>query len=200
MNESAVTVPPAESGYPVRVDVPYPESINRWLPLVKWLLVIPHWVVLYFVGIAYSIITFIAFFAILFTRKYPRDLFDFAVGYRRWLLNVTSYAALFRDEYPPFSLKAGEYPASLEVDYPEDMNRWLPLVKWLLAIPHYIVLLFLFIAWGVMTLIALFMILFTAKYPRPWFDFGAGVMRWSERVNDYVYLKTDVYPPFNLNP
>ena len=140
----ALTTPGAP--LPVRVDIPYAEPLNRWLPLVKWLLAIPHWVVLYFLNIAYSIVTFIAFFAILFTKQYPEGLFKFAVGYRRWLINVETYAYLLRDEYPPFSIDPGVYPASLEIDYPTDLNRWLPLVKWLLAIPHYLVLLVLVIA------------------------------------------------------
>jgi hypothetical protein len=195
---TAVTTPGAP--YPIRVEVPYPEDLNRFLPLIKWLLAIPHYIVLYFLNIAFSIVSFIAFFAILFTTKYPDGLFKFAVGYRRWLLNVNAYALLLRDEYPPFSIEPGEYPASLEVDYPEDLNRWLPLVKWLLAIPHYLVLLVLGIAWFILTLVVVFVILFTAKYPRTWFDFSVGVMRWSERVNDYVYLMTDVYPPFSLKP
>jgi hypothetical protein len=103
-----------------------------------------------------------------------------------------------RDEYPPFSWDAGQYPVTFEVDYPPELNRWLPLVKWLLAVPHYVALLFLGLAALVVWLIAFFAILFTATYPRGMFDFIVGVLRWGNRVNAYVYFMRDEYPPFSL--
>lgn len=188
------------SGYPIHLDVEYPDHLNRWMPLIKWLLVIPHLVILYFLDLAVRVVTLIAFFAILFTRKFPEGLFTFTVGVRRWQLNAYAYAGLLRDEYPPFTMDAGKYPAALDVPYPENLNRWMPLVKWLLAIPHYIVLILLGIAVLVTQVIAFFAILITARYPRGLFNFAVGVMRWSTRVTLYVTLLTDEYPPFRLDP
>ena len=188
----------APEGYPVRVDVPYQEEYARWLPLIKWLLVIPHLIILYFLNIAWQVITFLAIFIILFTEKYPEGLFNFSVGFRRWQLNAYSYALLLRDEYPPFSWDPGQYPAVLEVDYPEKLNRFLPLIKWLLIIPHLIVLTVLAVVMVVLVIIALFAILFTRKFPRGMFDFVVGWLRWNERATAYFALFTDKYPPFSL--
>jgi hypothetical protein len=184
--------------YPVNISIDYPERLNRFLPLIKWLLAIPHVIILYFLVIAWEIVTLIAFFAILFTTKYPRGMFDFAVGVRRWSLNVNAYTSLMRDEYPPFSWDPGQYPAALDIEYQEELNRWMPLVKWLLAIPHYIVLTFVGLAAVVALIVAFFAILITEKYPRGLFDFVAGTLRWSERVTAYVALMRDEYPPFSL--
>ncbi len=184
--------------YPLRLDVEYPEALNRWLVLVKWLLAIPHMLIVYALLSVASVIHFIAFFAILFTTKYPQSLFDFVVNIYRWQANLYAYVGLMRDEYPPFSWEPGQYPVTFEIDYPQELNRWLPLVKWLLALPHYVVLFFLGIAAFVVWVIAFFAILFTATYPRGMFDFLVGVLRWSNRVNAYVYLMRDEYPPFSL--
>ncbi len=184
--------------YPLRYDVEYPEELSRWLIFVKWLLAFPHFIILYLLGIASSVVGFIAFFAILFTKRYPQGLFDFVVNVNRWNANVMAYLMLFRDEYPPFSWEPGEYAVTYEVDYPEEMNRWLPLVKWLLAIPHVIVLLLLFIAIYFVYIIAFFAILFTKRFPRGLFDFTVGVHRWNYRVSAYTALLRDEYPPFSL--
>ena len=144
MDTAVATPMPPDN--PVHLDIPQPESLSRLLIFVKWLLAIPHYVILYFLGLAFNVVTLIAFFVILFTKKYPEGLFNFSVGYQRWMMNVDSYILLLRDEYPPFSLDAGAHPTSFSVDYPVELNRWLPLVKWLLAIPHYIVLFVLWIA------------------------------------------------------
>lgn len=188
------------SDFPTRVGVERPEKLNRFLPFIKWLLAVPHFFILYALGIVAYVIVFVAFFAILFTKKYPRGLFDFVVNYNRWALNVNAYAyLLMRDEYPPFSWEPRVYPVTLEVDYPEQLNRWLPLVKWLLVFPHVIVLAFLYIAWFFVMLVMPFIILFTAKYPRGLFEFGLGLTRWTTRVNIYgFYLMRDEYPPFSL--
>jgi uncharacterized membrane protein HdeD (DUF308 family) len=185
-------------GYPLRYDVEYPEELSRWLIFVKWLLAIPHFIILYLLGIASSVVGIIAFFAILFTKRYPQGLFDFVVNVNRWGANVGAYYGLFRDEYPPFSWDPGQYAVTYEVDYPEGLNRWLPLIKWLLAIPHYIVLLFLFIAAYFVYIIAWFAILFTKRFPRGLFDFIVGVNRWNYRVGAYTALLRDEYPPFSL--
>jgi len=185
-------------GYPLRYDVEYPEELSRWLIFVKWLLAIPHFIILWALGMASGVIGFIAFFAILFTKRYPRGLFDFVVNVNRWSANVDAYTGLLRDEYPPFSWEPGQYAVTYEVDYPEELNRWLPLIKWLLAFPHYIVLFFLFIGAFVALVIAWFAILFTKRFPRGLFDFIVGVTRWQYRVNAYTGLLRDEYPPFSL--
>ena len=195
---SAEVAAAGASGYPLRYDVEYPENLSRWLIFVKWLLAIPHFLILYaLMGVA-NVILFIAFFAILFTRRFPRGLFDFVVNIYRWNANVSAYVGLLRDEYPPFSWEAGKYPVTYEVDYPEQLNRWLPLVKWLLALPHYIVLMLLLIVAVLLWIVAWFAILFTGRFPQGIFNFIIGVTRWTYRVNAYVYLLRDDYPPFSL--
>jgi len=185
-------------GYPLRYDVEYSEELSRWLIFVKWLLAIPHFIILYALSIASGVITFIAWFAILFTKRYPRGLFDFVVNVNRWNANVGAYWGLFRDEYPPFSWEPGQYAVTYEVDYPEELSRWLIFVKWLLAIPHLIVLYLLYIGAFVAWVIAWFAILFTKRFPRGLFDFIVGVNRWNLRVGAYTSLLRDEYPPFSL--
>ena len=146
-----------------------------------------------------SAITLIAWFIILFTKSYPRELFDFVVNINRWVANVNAYLLLQRDEYPPFSWDSGEYPISYEVEYPEELSRWMIFVKWLLAIPHFLVLIFLALGMLVALILAWFAILFTAKFPESLFRFVVGVTRWQLRVNAYVYLLTDEYPPFSMD-
>ena len=193
------TVASGASGYPLRFDVQYPEQLSRLLIFVKWLLAIPHFIILYALGIVSSVILVIAFFTILFTKRFPRGLFDFVVNVNRWNANAFAYYGLLRDEYPPFSWEPGQYPVTYEVDYPEELNRWLPLIKWLLVIPHLIVLLFVFLVAYVAWFIAFFAILFTGRFPRGLFDFIVGVIRWNYRVGAYLYLLRDEYPPFSLS-
>jgi hypothetical protein len=181
--------------YPVTFDVDYPQRLSRWLIFVKWLLAIPHYIVLVFYGIAYYITLIIAWFAILFTGRYPRGLFNFAVGLLRWGMRVSVYTNLMRDDYPPFGT-GGDYPARLEVEYPERLSRWKIFVKWLLAIPHLIVLYAYGILVNVITLVAFLTILFSASYPKGLFDLVVGYYRWYLRVCAYVLLLTDEYPPF----
>lgn len=188
----------AESTYPLVFDVEYPEKLSRWLIFVKWLLAIPHLIILYALVAVAEIMTVIVWFAILFTGRYPKGMFDFVVGVLRWDYNVIAYAALLRDEYPPFSLSAGQYPVTYDVEYPERLSRLLIFVKWLLIIPHVIVLCLVLIAYMVTAIIAWFAILFTGRYPEGLFRFAVGATRWGARVNAYVWLMRDDYPPFSL--
>jgi hypothetical protein len=191
---------PASAEHPVRVAVEYPERLSRWKIFVKWLLAIPHFIIVYLLGIVNGVMVFIAFFAVLFTKKWPRGMFDFSVQIQRWIANVLAYSvALLRDEYPPFSGEVGAYPVTLEIEYDDNLSRWMIFVKWLLVIPHLIVLIFLGIAAYVVVIIAFFAILFTARYPRGLFDFVVGTYQWSTRVNAYAFwFMTDRYPPFSL--
>jgi len=193
--------------YPVSIKGELTEPPGRGWWLLKWLLALPHFILLAFLGVAFVVVSIIAFFAILFTAKYPRGLFDFNVGVMRWSWRVGfyTYGALGTDKYPPFSLKAGDYPADLEVAYPENLSRGLVLVKWwLLAIPQYIVV-GIFQGGGrsgglvfVLAIFAAVAVLFTGKYPKDIFNFVVGMNRWSIRVGAYAALMTDQYPPFRL--
>src|SRR5437762_299419 len=186
--------------YPVQVRARLDEPLSRWLWLVKWLLLIPHFIVLFFLWIAFVVVTVVAFFAILFTGRYPRGLFGFNLGVMRWAWRVHyyGYAALGTDRYPPFTLgEAPDYPARLEVAYPERLSRGLVLVKWwLLAIPHYLIVgVFAgggMAAWavgngwllgsggliGLLVAIAAVTLLFTTRYPKSLYDFLLGMNRW----------------------
>jgi hypothetical protein len=210
--------------YPVRLEGQLDEGLSRWLWLVKWILAIPHYIVLAFLWLAFLVLTVIAFFAILFTRRYPKGIFEFNLGVLRWTWRVAfySYGALGTDRYPPFTLgETPDYPATLDVAYPEELSRGLVLVKWwLLAIPQYI-LLGIFLgsggyaasrvessdwsagfAGGLITCLVLFAavaLLFMGRYPRGIFDFVLGLDRWVARVVAYAGLMTDRYPPFRLD-
>lgn len=185
---------------------------SRWLWLVKPILVIPHLLVLALLWLAVSVIWVVAFFAVLFTGRYPRSLFDFVVGVLRWSWRVGyySFSALGTDAYPPFTLAdAPDYPATLHITCPESLSRWLVLVKWwLLAIPHYLVLVFVIgglgvrMAGGLLGLLVCFVgfaLLFSDRYPGGLFDLVMGLNRWVYRVAAYVLLLTDEYPPFRLD-
>ena len=163
--------------YPVSVVGELDEGLNRWLWLVKWFLVIPHAIVLFFLWIAFSFLTVVAFFAILFTGKYPRGIFDFNVGVLRWSWRVSYYSnsAFATDKYPPFSLSTRDYPANLEVEYPEQLSRGLVLIKWwLLAIPQYWVVGIFSGLITALTFVAAVVLLFTGRYPREIFELVLG--------------------------
>ncbi|HSR46118.1 MAG TPA: DUF4389 domain-containing protein [Acidimicrobiia bacterium] len=210
--------------YPARLDIDYPESLDRFTTFFRLIWVIPIAIVATLLsGTASSTATVISetgevlsratesgggivaglfgatMLMIVFRQKYPRWWFDFARELTRFEMRIGSYVALLTDKYPDTE---NEQSVHLELDYPDaaqDLNRWLPLVKWLLAVPHYIVLAVLAVAAVFAVLIAWFAILFTGRYPRGLFDFVVGVARWGTRVQAYaMLLLTDSYPPFSL--
>lgn len=207
--------------YPARLTGRIDAPLRRWLWLVKWLLLIPHFVVLVFLWIAAVVLTIVAGFAILFTGRYPRGIFTFNAGVIRWTWRVSFYGidCFGTDRYPPFSLQPDPgYPAEFEVDYPERLSRGLVLVKWwLLALPHLIIVSIFAGGWevgsngsawriagsggliAVLAVIAAVILLFTEEYPRPIFDLLMGLNRWCYRVLAYVMLMRDEYPPFRLD-
>jgi hypothetical protein len=209
--------------YPVRVDAHLDANLSRWLWLVKWILSVPHFIVLAFLWVAFAVMSVVAFFAILITGRYPRPIFDFNLGVMRWGWRVSYYAysALGTDRYPPFTLaEVPDYPAQLHVPYPEHLSRGLVLVKWwLLALPQLLIVSVLVgggtwfatsaktdnYSWtgggliGLLVLIAAIVLAVTGRYPRGLYDFILGLNRWVLRVAAYTALMTDAYPPFRLD-
>jgi len=212
-----MTIPAETPSYPVQFFVDYPDrSLNRLTTAFRIIVAIPMIILVESVSggryvpsdhgdvIVYGaggILFFAPLLMILFRRKYPRWWFDWNLELQRFSNRVVVYLALMDDRYP-----STDDHQSVHLDYPypdaaQDLNRWLPLVKWFLAIPHYVVLFFLAIATVVAVVIAWFAILFTGRYPRGIFDFVEGVFRWGQRVLAYaILLVTDDYPPFRLAP
>ena len=217
--ESSDNTGTAGTDYPVQLSVEYPDrDLNRLTTAFRIFVAIPILIVAASIGGAEGstaagehgwrvaggtgALLFIApLLMILFRQKYPRWWFDWNQELLRFSNRVGVYLALMDDHYP-----STDEQQSVRLDYPypdaeHDLNRWLPLVKWLLAIPHFIVLFFLWIAAFVVIVIAWFAILFTGRYPRGAFDFVLGVLRWTNRVVAYaIVLVTDRYPPFSLQP
>jgi hypothetical protein len=213
--------------YPTRLQVDYPETLDRLTTFFRIIWIIPIAIILGLIsgagetvtntvylneageiirttqetvgGIAIGLGTATALM-ILFRERYPRWWFDFARELTRFEARVGAYAALLTDQYPS---TVEEQSVHLEIDYPDvkqDLNRWMPLVKWFLAIPHFFVLTFLSVAALFAVIIAWFAILFTGQYPKALFDYNVGVARWWLRVSAYAFLLvTDQYPPFSLN-
>lgn len=204
--------PPSPQGYPIHFEVQRPEHQSRLtnFPLtigtiIRAILAIPHFIILYFLQIVAGIVYFIATFAILFTGRYPRGMYDFYASYLRWSYRVSCYVSHLYDDYPPFAFGATDYPLRLEADYPERSSRLLNfpflwfVIKGVLLIPHYIAIFFLTIAWLVILFISLFAILFTGSFPAGMHGFGVGVLRWAARITAYLYGLTDRYPPFSMS-
>ena len=185
--------------HPVAFDVEYPEHLSRLTTFFRLILAIPQLIVVYLLTIPLYILTFIAWFAILFTGRYPKTFFEFNTGITRWLSNVGAYTALLRDEYPPFSMDAGAYPLTLDIPYPERQSRFRLFVRFITIIPNYIVFYFVQIAFFFTTFIAWWAILFTGQYPRGLHTFAVGVHRWQHRQFAYLVLLRDEYPPYSIN-
>jgi Domain of unknown function (DUF4389) len=202
---------PDGGAYPVRFDVAYPgRQLNRVSSAFRVFAAIPIIAVAAALGgggwgrfgeAAGGVVFLPALVMIVFRQKYPRWWFDWNREFMRFSNRVGAYLALLSDRYP--STDEQQY-VTLELDYPDvahDLNRWLPLVKWLLAVPHYVVLLLLYVGTILAVIAAWFAILFTGRYPRGLFDYVVGVMRWQTRVVGYAFvLITDRYPPFRLAP
>jgi hypothetical protein len=208
----------AEIDYPVKLSVDYPDrKLNRLTTFFRIFMVIPILIILaLLVGASFKwgqpgsgwngelgaagLVVLPTILMLLFQRKYPQWWFDWNLALTKFSARVSVYLALLTDVYPSTD---EEQSVNITIDYPDaqkDLNRWLPLVKWIMAIPHYIVLIFLGIAAWVVTIIAWFAILFTGRYPEGMFDFVVGVYRWSLRVSGYAFiLVTDKYPPFSLS-
>jgi hypothetical protein len=215
------------SEYPARLEIDYPEKLDRLTTFLRVIWIIPIAIILGLVSGAGETVTNTVFLneagevikttrdtagglvsglaaatalMIIFRQRFPRWWFDFSRELARFGARVGAYAALLTDQYPS---TVEEQSVHLEIDYPDveqDLNRWLPLVKWLLAIPHYIVLAVLGAVAVVVIIIAWFAILFTGSYPRSFFDYVVGVGRWALRVQAYaILLVTDRYPPFSLS-
>ena len=191
------------AGWPAHLELDAPLEVANWRPLIHWLLAIPHILIYYFLNAANGIVGLISFFAILFTKKIPRGLFDFSTMVMRYQWRMGSYIYFMRESYPPFDFEVtnvdpGNDPASLTVEYPGEWRRFMPLVKWFLAFPHYFVLIFLFIGGFFAWIGAFFAVLFTGKYPAGIRNYMIGVGRWMLRVQVYILMR-DEYPPFSLD-
>jgi Domain of unknown function (DUF4389) len=205
--------------YPVQFSVDYPDRpLDRITTALRIFTVIPIAIVLaavsgeglqtysangviYAPALAGGLLFFAPLLMILFRRKYPRWWFDWNLELQRFTNRVTAYLALMDDRYPSTDDHQSVHLDYVYPDAERDLNRWLPLVKWLLAIPHYIVLIFLNLAAVLVVIVAWFVILFTTRYPRGAFEFVEGIIRWNVRVTAYTLtLVTDRYPPFQLTP
>ena len=196
--------------YPLFLKAELTEPLSRWLWLIKWLVLIPHYIVLAVLWIGFVVAWVISLFAILFTGRYPESLFNYNVGVMRWSWRVGfyGYQALGTDRYPPFTLESTDYPADLEVKYPRNLSKGMVLIKWwLLAFPHLVVVGFFQGGWGegqhglisILTLFAAVYLMFTGSYHKDLFSLIIGMNRWVYRVGGYVALMTDEYPPFKLS-
>jgi len=192
------------AAYPTQLDFDAHREIDRWRPLVQWLLAIPQLFIVNALSSLRNILTVISLFTVLFTKRIPRPLFDAIAMTHRYEWRAISYALFLHEDYPPFDFQPASADNGVEAHtavsfaYPEELSRWKPLVKWLLAVPHYLVLVVLMIASVFVVLFTGFAVVFTGRYPTGARDFLVGAYRWQLRVQAYVCLLTDQYPPFSL--
>jgi Domain of unknown function (DUF4389) len=173
------------------------DEYRRFLPIFKSLLLFPHWIALMFVFIGALVALVVAWFAVLFTGKFPQGIHKFLTGTYRWSTRVSAYALLMTDKYPPFSLDPDEeYPARFDISYTEEIARWRPLVNWLLVIPYAIVASVLLWLAYICSFLAFWVILFTKQFPQGLFDFNVVAMRWQNRSAVYTDFMTERYPPW----
>jgi hypothetical protein len=195
-------VMPLASASPVEVALDAPFQVARWRVIGNPIMAIPHIIFLYILSLVLNVITFIAWFAILFTGNYPPGLFDFAVGIMRYQWRIGTFYLFMRETYPAFAVPGGpadpgDDPATLAISRPDKLSRGLIFIKWLLVIPVYVVLFVLVLGAYVVLLIAFFSVLFTGKWPEGLRRYVIGVARLAYRMNTYTYLMTDVYPGFS---
>ena len=185
--------------YPVNLKIEYSEKSNKSTALFRLVLIIPIVIILAIISSYAEALSLAVGLLILFREKYPKWWFDWNVGITKFTYRIVAYGLLMRDEYPSTH---DDQAVKVDIPYPDvkiDLNRWMPLVKWILAIPHIIILIFIFIAVVFCSIFAWFAILLTGRYPKVIFDFVEGFLRWSLRVNAYMFLlTTDEYPPFRL--
>lgn len=191
--------------YPAALDIQSPERIARWRPLVQWLLALPHFVILYALGIISNVIGVISWFVVLITGKFPSSLAGIQAMYLRYSNRVTAYAGFLKDAYPPFSFDTaahdpGDYAGETVEFEPEleNRNRLTVLLRILMVIPQIIVLMVIGFVAGLAWLVGFFAVLITGRWPEGIRNFVVGYLRWSLRVNAYFLLMTDEYPPFSL--
>ncbi len=191
--------------YPVQLEFHADPHIARWRPLVQWLLVIPQFLIANVLSSLRCVLTLISFFTVLFTKRIPRSLFDVTAMTFRYEWRAISYALFLHEDYPPFDFQPAadddgvEPHTAVSLAYPEQLDRWKPLYKWILAIPHYVVMLALVVASILVVIAGFFAVVFTGQYPEGPRSFLVGAYRYSLRVQAYVGLLTDRYPPFALS-
>lgn len=185
--------------YPVQYQIETPDRLSRWLWLFKWLLLIPHLIVLWLLYIGAAVALFIAWIVVIITAKYPRGLFDFILGVHRWYFRVYAYGYHMTDRYPPFSMdEEPQYPVRVYAEYPERSSRLKAFFRWVLLIPHLIVLWALSYVMAVLILVNIIIAIVMGKPNDEVFRIMAGINRWTTRVMLYGALTTDKYPPFSL--
>jgi hypothetical protein len=188
---------------PVRFEFDAPERVANWRPLVHWFLAIPHIVILYVLNIVSRVLTVVSFFTVLFTKNIPEGIFNFQVMVLRYESRVLTYVWFMKEPYPAFEfpmdqLDQGGDAARVSIERPAELNRWLPLVKWLLAIPHYIVLFVYGIGAFFVLIAAFFAVLFTGRFPLGMRDYIVKVWRYAMHVQAYIQFMRDEYPSFSL--
>ncbi len=190
--------------FPVQLDLTADTRVARWRPLVQWLLAIPHLAIANVLATLRNLLTLISFVSVLFTKRIPRQVFDVIAMTYRYEWRSTSYALFMHEQYPPFDFQpsaaddSGTPHTTVDFTYPGEMSRWKPLYKWLLAIPHYIVIVALAVASIFVIIYGLFAVVITGSYPVRARDFLVGAYRYGLRVQAYVGLLTDTYPPFEV--